>query len=90
MHAQRFDFTMRKLTPTSRWDIPERQRAFANPDQPENIQAQDAGDFPDLALAPLLHDDAQPGAIRAALQHFDPGTAGDLSIRQTNPATPLP
>ena len=90
MHAQRFDFTVCKFTPASWWDITECQRAFANADQPEDIQAQDAGDFPDLALAPFLHDDAQPRAIRAALQHFDPGTAGDLSIRQTDPATPLP
>lgn len=89
MRAQRFNLILGQLTPGARRQVAQDQRAFANADQPQDIQSEGSRRFSNLALVPLAHHDAQPCALQAALEHFDPGSTRFVSVRQGHAGPPL-
>jgi hypothetical protein len=80
VRAQRFNFRLHKLAPSTGRQITERQRSFTDTDQPSHIKAKQTRDFANLAFLAFAHDDPQPRSFGGALEHLDPRGSGRLSI----------
>jgi hypothetical protein len=70
--SQHINLFISKKTPCTARKVAQRQRTFAHTDQPPHLIPQNARHFTDLALAPLVQDDAHPGAVGSAFDQFDP------------------
>jgi hypothetical protein len=70
--SQHINLFISKKTPCTARKVAQCQRTFAYTDQPPHLIPQNARHFTNLALAPLVQDDAHPGAIGRAFDQLDP------------------
>lgn len=88
MLPERLNFLFYERAPRAGSKILEAERTFAYTYEPQDLVAQQASYFADLALAPLVEHYPNPGSFIAAFEQLNPGWRGALAF-EIDASTPL-